>query len=138
MSAITRFRPLQRSARSATWHTFLLPSCLVPLHFRRPGGSHLASQRNTLAVRHHHPLCAFTFAGFADREVSFFAGAKLAARKLSLQSSRPRWSSSLRKARQMRNHTSRSSHRRSRRQQVLAEGYSLGRSRQRAPVFSNH
>ena len=127
-----------RSAASTTRYADLSKRGLCQSHFRRLRGSQLASQRNTLAVCHHHPLCAFAFAGLADREAPFFAGAKLASRKLSLQSSLPRWSSSERKLRQIPNQTSPSSHRRRRRQQVLGEGYSLGRSRQRAPLLSTH
>jgi hypothetical protein len=96
----------------------------------------LASQRNTFAVDHHHPLRAFAPLGFANPEAPFLAGAKLPSKKLSLQSSRPPWSSSERKARQILSHTSCSSHCRNRRQQVLAAGYCLGKSRQRAPVLS--
>src|SRR6202167_2905952 len=63
-------------------------------HFPRAGRDQLASQRNTLAVDHHHPLRAFAPLGFANSEAPFLAGAKLPSRKLSLQSSLPRWSSS--------------------------------------------
>jgi hypothetical protein len=49
---------------------------------------------------------------------------------------RPRASSSVRNARQMRSHVPSSSQRFSRRQHVAGLGYSLGRSHHRAPVFS--
>src|SRR5580693_2615323 len=105
-------------------------------HFPRRGRDQLASQRNTLAVDHHHPLRAFAALGFSDAVAPFLAGAKLPSRKDSLQSSRPCWSSSERNCRQILSQTSCSSHWRKRLQQVLALGYSLGRSRQRAPVLS--
>lgn len=104
--------------------------------FRWAGRGQLASQRNTRAVDHHHPLCALATLGFADTLAPFFAGAKLASRKLSSQSSVPRASSSERKARHTLSHTPCFSQRASRRQQVAALGYSSGKSRQRAPVLS--
>jgi hypothetical protein len=42
-----------------------------------------ASQRNTLAVDHHHPLRALSPLGFPDSGAPFFAGAKLASIKAS-------------------------------------------------------
>ena len=105
-------------------------------YFRRAGAAQLDSQRNTRAVDHHHPLRSFAPLGFADAEAPFLAGAKLPSRKLSLQSSLWRWSSSERKVLQILSQTPRFSQRRNRRQQVLALGYSLGKSRQRAPVLS--
>src|ERR1035441_9354387 len=70
------------------------------LHFRRAGAGKLASQRNTRAVDHHHPLRSLAALGFSDAEAPFLAEAKLPSKKLSLQSSRPRSSSSRRKRRQ--------------------------------------
>ena len=104
--------------------------------FRWAGRGQLASQRNTRAVDHHHPLRALATFGLADALAPFFAGAKLASRKLSSQSNVPRASSSERKARHTLSQTPRFSHRANRRQQVAALGYSLGKSRQRAPVLS--
>ena len=107
-------------------------------YFGRTGRDQLASQRNTFAVCHHHPLCTFATFGFTHAEPPFLAGAKLPSKNTSLQSSLPWASSCPSKARQIFNHTSRSSHCPSRLQQVLAEGYSLGKSRQRAPLRSTH
>jgi len=106
------------------------------LYFRRAGAGKLASQRNTRAVDHHHPLRSFAALGFSDAEAPFLAEAKLPSTKLSLQSSRPRLSSSRRKTRHISSHTPRSSHVRRRLQHVAAEGYCSGISRQRAPVLS--
>ena len=105
-------------------------------HFRRAGRGQLASQRNTRAVDHHHPLRAFAAFGFANADAPFLAGAKLASRKLSSQSSVPRASNSDKNARHTLSQTPCFSQRPKRRQQVLGLGYSLGRSRQRAPVLS--
>src|SRR5512137_159841 len=63
---------------------------LGQLYFRRRGAGQLASQRNTLAVDHHHPLRPLAPLGLPDGEAPFLAGAKLPSRKLSLQSRRPR------------------------------------------------
>ncbi len=96
------------------------------------------SQRKTLTVDHHHPLCAFPPLGFADGSAPFFAGAKLPSAKLSLHFINPFSSSSPRNARHTLSHTPCSSQSRRRRQQVLGLGYSGGRSRHRAPVFNTH
>jgi hypothetical protein len=98
----------------------------------------LLSQRNTLAVDHHHPLGALTPLGFSDFRAPFFAGAKLPSRNDSLQSSCPRWFSSAKKARQMVSQTPRASQSRSLRQHVAGEGNSLGKSCQRAPLRRIH
>jgi len=104
------------------------------LHLRWGGGFQMDSQRNTLTVDHHHPLCAFPPLGFANPKPPFLAGAKLPSAKASLQSNCPRWSSVARKVRQISNHTPSSSHLCKRRQQVAGLGYCSGRSCQRAPV----
>lgn len=103
------------------------------LYFRRGRRSQVDSQRNTLAVDHHHPLCAFPPLGFTNPRPPFFAEAKLPSTKASLQSSWPRPSSVPRKARQIFSHTSSSSHLCKRLQQVDGLGYFSGRSCQRAP-----
>src|SRR5262245_19009666 len=106
-------------------------------YIRWRGTGQLASQRNTLAVDHHHPLRALATLGFADSVAPFLAGAKLPSRKLSRQSKRPRWSNSDKNARQIRSHTPCWSQRCKRFQQTLGlTPISLGKSRQRAPVLS--
>jgi hypothetical protein len=97
-----------------------------------------ASQRNTLAVDHHHPLRALPPPGFTDSGAPFFAGAKLASMKASCQSRSPSASSCDRKVRQIFSHRSCSVQRFKRRQQVTGLGYRSGRSCQRAPVRSTH
>jgi len=128
--------PFLRPSSSATRHGDAIQCAFGQGYFARAGRDQLACQRNTLAVDHHHPLCAFSLFGFADAVAPFLAGAKLPSRNDWLQSSCPRWSSSPRNCRQILSQTSCSSHWRKRRQQVLGLGYSWGRSRQRAPVLS--
>ena len=106
--------------------------------FRGRCAKESASQRNTRAVCHHHPLCTFSTFGFTHAEPPFLAGAKLPSMNTSSQLSLPCASSSQRNRRQMLSQMSCSSQSRSLRQQVLALGYSLGRSRQRAPLRSTH
>lgn len=103
---------------------------------REIGGRKVHSERNTRAVDQYHELCPLTLACFADASAPFFAGANVPSRKASLQSSWPRASNSLRKARQRLSHTSCRSHSLSRRQQVAPLGYCGGTSRHRAPVRS--
>jgi len=103
-------------------------------HFRWGRRVQVVSQRNTLAVDHHHPLRALAPAGGADTTAPFFAGAKLPSMKASDQFNWPRSSNSARRARHAFNQTSCSSQSLSRRQQVEGLGYVLGRSAQGAPV----
>lgn len=106
--------------------------------FRGRGAKESASQRYTLAVCHHHPLCTFATFGFTHAEPPFLALAKLPSMNTSSQLSLPWASSAERNTRQMLSQRSSSSQSRSRRQQVLALGYRSGRSRQRAPLRSTH
>jgi len=106
--------------------------------FRRGCRVKVVSQRNTLAVDHHHPLRPLTPLGFSDSVAPFFAGAKLPSMKDSLHFSC--WCSfnSLRNARQISSQTSCSSQSRSLRQQVDGDGNSAGKSHQRAPLRRIH
>lgn len=94
------------------------------------------AERKTRAVDQYHKLRPLTLACEADAGAPLFAGAKVASRKASLQSSWPRASQSLRKARHSGSHTSCRCHSANRRQQVAGLGYCAGRSPQRAPVRS--
>jgi hypothetical protein len=96
----------------------------------------VVSERNTFAVDHHHPLRTLSAFGFSDAGAPFFAGAKDPSAKVSAQSSWPFSSSSPKKARHSSSQRSCSSQSRRRLQQVLGEGYSEGRSFQRAPLRS--
>jgi hypothetical protein len=140
ISAITD-EPLRTSAgtpRSGTGHLHGIQGFFGKGDLRGRGAKESASQRNTLAVCHHHPLRTFATFGFTHAEPPFLAAAKLPSINTSLQLSFPCSSSSQRKSRHRVNHTSSSSQSRSLRQQVLALGYFLGRSRQRAPLRSTH
>jgi hypothetical protein len=106
--------------------------------FRRGCRVKVVSQRNTLAVDHHHPLRPLTPLGFSDSVAPFFAGAKLPSMKDSLHFSCWRSFNSLKNARQISSQTSCSSQSRSRRQQVEGEGNSSGKSHQRAPLRRIH
>src|SRR5215203_1425988 len=96
------------------------------------------SERHTLAVCHHHKLCTLSAFGLADLGTPFFAEANVPSAKTSCQSNCPASSSSDKNARQIESQTPASSHSRSRRQQVVADGYSRGRSFHRAPLRSTH
>ena len=111
---------------------------LDELDFRRGCRVKVVSQRNTLAVDHHHPLRPLTPLGFSDSIAPFFAGAKLPSIKDSLHFSCWRSSNSLRNARQISSQTSCSSQSRKRRQHVAGEGNSSGKSHQRAPLRRIH
>ena len=104
----------------------------------RRGWREAYSQRKTLTLHQYHALCAFPAPGKPDVGAPFFAAAKVPSMNAVSHCSRPRASSSARNARQMRSHVPSSSQRFKRRQHVAGLGYSLGRSRQRAPVFSTH
>ena len=96
------------------------------------------SQRNTLAVCHHHELRALAPLGFADFGPPFLADTKLPSIKHSAHWMRFLLSSSLMKIRQIFSHTPCSSHILSRLQHVLGLGYFSGKSFHRAPVLRIH
>ena len=127
-------RALLRTTRPAPWHSNLCQRAFGQAYFPRTGRDQSASQRNTLAVDHHHPLRALAALGFANALAPFLAEAKLPSRNDSLQSNLPCWSSSDKNCRHTLSQIPCSSHWRKRRQQVLA--YSLGKSLQRAPALS--
>jgi hypothetical protein len=94
------------------------------------------SDRNTLAVDHHHPLCSFAPFGRANKGPPFFAGAKLSSIKASCQSSAPFSSSIDKNFRHTSSHTPCSSHSFERLQHKDGLGYQSGRSCHLAPVRS--
>ena len=126
------------SASAFTRHSDIVQRFFEQLDFRRGRRVQVVSQRNTLAVDHHHPLRALAPFGWADAIAPFLAGAKLPSTNASLQSNCPLWSSSARNALHTSSQTSCSSHVLSRRQQVEGLEYILGRSAQGAPVRSIH
>jgi hypothetical protein len=132
------FRFLAGSAWPGTRHGNCFQGCVHQGHFRRGRSAQVDSQRNTLAVDHHHPLRALPALGFPDPGTPFFAGAKLPSIKASLHLSCLRSSSVAKNARHMSSQTSSSSHIFKRRQQVEGLGYSPGKSFHRAPVRNIH
>ena len=102
------------------------------------GRADMYSQRNTLAVDHHHALRTLSTLGFADVGAPFFADANEPSMNTCSHRMRPRASSCSRNARHIANHVPSTSHCRNRRQQVDPLGYPSGRSRHRAPVFRTH
>ena len=130
------FRTLFGPTGSVSSYLDLFKGFSGKLYFRGRCRGKGASQRNPLAVRHHHPLRAFALFGFPDAGPPFFAGAKLPSMKASCQSKAPLESSSAKKARQISSQTPISSHSFRRRQQVDELGYLLGRSSHLAPVLS--
>jgi hypothetical protein len=124
------------SARSTSGHRYVFERLFDELDFCWGRRVQVVSQRNTLAVDHHHPLRSFAPFGLSDAFAPFFAGAKLPSVKHSLQSRWPRLSNSARNALQMVSQTSCSSQSRSRRQQVEPLAYFLGTSSHGAPVRS--
>ena len=101
-------------------------------------GRKLHSDRNALAVDHHHALLTFPATCFADCRAPFFAVMNVASRKASSQSSNRRWSSRDNSFCQAASQIPCSSHIRSRRQQVEPSGYCSGKSRHLAPVRRTH
>lgn len=133
-SLYSPFTPTSSLAR----HLYLLKGIFKKSYFRQRSRSKSASQRNTFAVDHHHPLRTLAAFGLADASAPFFAGAKLPSAKVSSQSRYCFLSSCASSARQISNHMPRSSHSLSLRQQVEGLGYISGKSRQRAPDFKTH
>ena len=123
-----------RPSRALSWYFDLFKRLVNKSHLRRGCRGNGASQRNTLAVDHHHPLRTFTSLGFSDAGAPFFAGAKLPSMKASSQSKSAFSSSSERNLRQTSSQTPCSSHSLSLRQHVEGLGYTLGRSLHLAPL----
>ena len=90
--------------------------------FRGAGRGDMYSQRNTLAVDHHHPLRALAALGFPDARAHFVADTNKPSMNTFSHRIRPRASSWPRKARHIRSHVSSSSHCRRHRQQVVPLG----------------
>jgi len=125
---------LARPAPSFSWNSDAVQRFFEQRNLRRGRRVQVVSQRNTLAVDHHHPLRSLAAFGLSDAFAPFFAGAKLPSINASLQSSCPFSSSSERNARQRSSHTPCSSQSLSLRQHVEGLGYRLGKSAQTAPV----
>ena len=123
-------------ATTTAGHSDLRQGLFDQLYFRGRRAVQVVSQRNTLAVDHHHALRTLSALRVSDVSAPFFAAVNEPSMNAFSQRSRPRASSSPRKARHRASHVPSSSHSRIRRQQVAPLGYPSGRSRHRAPVFS--
>ena len=130
----TRF--FSRPATAFAWHSDIVQRFFEERNFVRGRRVQVVSQRNTLAVDHHHPLRSLAAFGLSDALAPFFAGAKLPSANVSLQSNCPRWSSSARNALHASSQTSCCSQSFSLRQQVDGLGNCFGKSAQGAPVRS--
>src|SRR3989442_2049957 len=127
-----------RFAASPTRNLHLRDCAFRQRDLCRRSARQLRSQWNALAIDQYHPLRALAPLGLANPSAPFFADTKLQSRKVSSQSSSSWWFSAASNAPQACSHTPCSSDCRKRRQQVGPLGYSGGRSRHRAPVFSTH
>ena len=103
-------------------------------YFTRRGRIEMSTDRDSLAIDHHHPLRTFSAFGLSNAWAPFFAEAKLPSAKVSSQSNWPCSSSSERNLRHILSQTPWSSHCCNLRQQVLADGYRSGRSFHLAPL----
>ena len=131
-------RIFSRPSASGSRHGYPLQRRLDQPDFRWGRRVQVVSQRKTLAVCHHHPLRTLSAFSFADAGPPFFAGANLPSANVSAQSSWPcssRWPSNVRHAFSQMPWASQL---RSRRQQVVGEGYPAGRSFHRAPLRNTH
>lgn len=102
------------------------------------GTGHMQANRQTAALDDRHDLRAFANLGLAYAIAPFLAGTKLPSKKACVHSSFRSASSWPRKVRQIRSHVPSSDHSFSRRQQVLSEPYSRGKSSHAHPVFSTY
>ncbi len=82
-------RTSSRSPSSNSRHFDALQGLLRQTYLRRRGAKESTSQRYTLAVCHHHPLCTLPTFGFTHAEPPFLALAKLPSRNTSSQLSSP-------------------------------------------------
>ena len=131
-------RIFSRTTPSGTGHGDLLDRRFEQGHLTRRGRIEMSTERDSLAIDHHHPLRTFSAFGLADAAPPFFAGAKLPSAKVSSHCNWDRSSSSDKNLRQMASQIPCCSHCCNRRQQVVGEGYCLGKSFQRAPLRRIH
>jgi len=127
-----------RSARAIPGHLDLAKNFINQRYFVRGCRGNGASQRNTLAVDHHHPLRSFAPFGFSNPKAPFLAGAKLPSIKASSQSNKDCWSRSPKNLRQTLSQIPSSSQAFNLRQHVAGLGYRFGKSFHLAPVRKIH
>jgi hypothetical protein len=122
----------------ALWPRHLIESLFNQPDLRRGRRGKQNSQRNTLAVCHHHKLRTLSAFCLSDARAPFLAAMNVPSPNVSSQTSLPRPSSSPRNVRQISSHTSSSSQRFSRLQQVLGLGQCSGIISHWAPDLSTH
>jgi hypothetical protein len=106
------------SSGALLWDSDVLHDLLEERDLSRRGRVGMASQRNTLAIDHHHVLCSLAPLRLSDGRAPFFAGMNVASTKTSSQSRIPSAYNLERKARHMSLNTPASSQFLKRRQQV--------------------
>src|SRR5579859_5783900 len=129
---------LSRSSSAPTGNSHPRERRLGERDLCRRSARELRSQRYALAIDQYHPLCPLPTLGFSHSSAPFLAATKLPSRKVSSHCNSSCWLRAANSCCQASIQISSSSHCLSRRQQVVPLGYSAGRSRHRAPVFSTH
>ena len=130
------FRIFSGAAASASWYGNVCNSWLKQFHLTRRGRIEMSTERDTLAIDHHHPLRTLSAFGLSNTRTPFFAEAKLPSAKVSSHSSWPCSSSCDKNLRQILSQTPCSCHCCNLLQQVLDDGYQVGKSFHRAPLRS--
>lgn len=129
-----RFGPSARTT-SLLWYSDRLQRLIGQHDFMRLSAVQMQTNRQARAIYHQHHFAALADLGFAYSGAPLFAGTKLPSRKACAHSSFPWASSRLNKARQMFSQVPSCDQRLNRRQQVVDEPYSAGRSCQAQPVL---
>lgn len=96
------------------------------------------ANRQTVAVSHQHYFAALSHFGASDSIAPFFDGTKEPSRKAAAHSILPSWSSDASSALQIESQTPICDHSSNRRQQVVGEPYSTGKSAHATPVFNTY
>ena len=130
------FRVFSGTAASLPGHCDFLNSRLQQLHLTRRGRIEMSTERDSLAIDHHHPLRTLSAFGLSNTRAPFLAEAKLPSAKVSSHSSWFCSSSSDKNLRQILSQTPCFSHCCNLRQQVLDDGYQSGKSFHLAPLRS--
>ena len=121
---------------AGAWHTNG-PQCRFSQGaFVRLCARHVQADGHASAIDRDHHLGAFADLRFADASAPFFAGTTLPSKNACAHSRLPSASRRLRRVRQMRSHVPSCDHAGHRRQQVLGDPSSFGRSAQAQPVWS--
>lgn len=130
------FRIFSGATWPLSWHGNSLDGWLQQLHLTRRGRIEMSTERDSLAIDHHHPLRTLSAFGLSNTRAPFFAEAKLPSAKVSSHSSWLCSSSSDKNLRQISSQTPCCSHCCNLRQQVVDDGYQSGKSFHRAPLRS--